>query len=58
VVLDTPATNMNGRGDAELTFRLNNLPSTCGSPIFLIRVPAGKWIATGAVITSSNSSDF
>jgi hypothetical protein len=57
-VLDTPATNMNGRGDAELTFRLNNLPSACGSPVFLIRVPAGKWIATGAVITSSNSSDF
>ena len=49
-VLDTPATDLSSRGDAELTFRLN-VPSACDNPLFLIRIPqaALRWIATGAI---------
>jgi len=45
-VVDTPATALSSVGNAALTFKVN-IPSVCNNPVFLIRVPAGKWIATG-----------
>lgn len=58
-VLDSPATDLSPRGDAELSFRLN-VPSECGSPVFLIRIPqAGlRWIATGTVPVAANASGY
>jgi len=50
--IDTAATPLSTRGDAELSFKLN-VPAVCSAPLFLIRVPAGKWIATGADVTAS-----
>ena len=52
-VFDTPKTVLNAHGDAQFTGRLGQVPSSCGSPVFLIRIvsPAGAsglWIATGA----------
>lgn len=55
--IDTQPTPLSTRGDAELSFKLN-VPSVCVSPVFLIRVPSGKWIATGAAPTSSVFSGF
>jgi hypothetical protein len=45
-VIDTPATNLSTDGDAELSFKII-VPPACNNPRFLIRVPSGKWIATG-----------
>jgi len=55
--IDTAATPLSTRGDAELSFKLN-VPAVCSAPLFLIRVPAGKWIATGADVTASVFSGF
>jgi hypothetical protein len=54
---DTPAVDLNSKGNAELSFKLS-VPLGCANPLFLIRAPqAGlKWIATGAVRTTSDSS--
>ena len=53
--IDTPATNLSTDGNAELSFRLT-VPVVCNNPVFLIRVPAGKWIATGT--KPSTGSNF
>jgi hypothetical protein len=45
-VIDTPAASLSPAGDAELSFKLS-VPPTCNNPLFLIRVPSGRWIATG-----------
>jgi hypothetical protein len=50
--IDTPATALSPVGDAELTFRIN-VPAVCNNPLFLIRVPSGRWIATGTKPASS-----
>ena len=55
-ILDTPTTALSPTGDAELSFRLA-LPSTCSSPLFLIRAGV-RWIAAGAVRTTVRSSDY
>jgi len=53
-VIDTPATTLTAAGNAELTFKIS-LPPVCNNPLFLIRVPSGRWIATGTKpATSSN----
>jgi len=53
--IDTPAASLSSTGDAELSFKIA-VPPTCNNPLFLIRVPAGKWIDTGTKpATSSNS---
>src|SRR6266581_1139337 len=52
--IDTPATALSSVGDAELTFKIT-VPAVCNNPLFLIRVPSGKWIATG---TKPGSSPF
>lgn len=44
-IVDTPAAALSAAGNAELSFRIS-VPATCGNPLFLIRVPSGRWIAT------------
>jgi hypothetical protein len=55
--IDTPAAALNSAGDAELTFRIN-VPPVCNNPLFLIRVPSGRWIATGTKPASSAQSSY
>jgi hypothetical protein len=55
--IDTPAASLGSEGNAELSFRIN-VPPTCNNPVFLIRVPAGKWIATGTKPASSSISRY
>ena len=55
--IDTPATTLSADGNAELSFRLT-VPVVCNSPVFLIRVPAGKWIATGTKPASGSNSEY
>ena len=56
-ILDTAAVDLSPNGNAELSFKLN-VPSGCASPLFLIRVPAGRWIATGAMPIASYASTY
>jgi len=44
--VDTPTTALSSSGNAELSFKIS-VPATCNNPAFLIRVPSGRWIATG-----------
>jgi hypothetical protein len=53
--IDTPAANLSTTGDAELSFKIN-IPAACSKPVFLIRVPSGRWIATGTKPASSSNS--
>jgi hypothetical protein len=57
-VVDTPAADLTTSGNAELSFQLMNVPSSCGSPLFLIRIPqAGlRWIAAGAILSTNSMS--
>jgi hypothetical protein len=55
--LDTPATSLSDAGDAELSFKLS-IPATCNNPLFLIRTPSGRWIATGTKPASSSKSNY
>jgi hypothetical protein len=53
VITDTVAVPLNVHGDANFTGILQNIPSTCSNPLFLVRIAApagaaGRWIATGA----------
>jgi hypothetical protein len=56
-VIDTPATSLSSDGNAELSFKIN-VPSGCNKPVFLIRVPAGKWIATGTKPSTTLKSNY
>ena len=59
IVIDTPAAALSPLGNAELSFRLTNVPANCASPLFLIRIPQFglRWIATGILpVTMSRSS--
>src|SRR5262249_49435390 len=52
IALDTPAVPLSSRGDAQFSGRLENMPSPCVNPLFLVRIAvptgaAGRWIATG-----------
>ena len=52
-ILDTSAVSLNAHGDAHFAGQVPDLPATCDSPVFLIRIAApagaaGRWIATGA----------
>jgi hypothetical protein len=55
--IDTPATNLSTEGNAELSFKLT-IPVVCNNPVFLIRVPAGKWIATGTKPATGSNSGY
>ena len=55
-VRDTPTVTLSPQGDAEFSgTTITPIPSTCNSSnvVFLVRIPAGRWIANGAVRTSS-----
>ena len=59
-ILDTPDVPIDVDGDARFSGTLQNLPATCASPVFLVRIASlelpgvdpdaadGLWIATGA----------
>lgn len=55
--IDTPATALSADGNADLSFKIN-VPAVCNSPVFLVRVPAGKWIATGTKPATSTQVDY
>jgi hypothetical protein len=51
-VLDTIPVSLNVHGDAHFTGHTQNIPASCGNPLFLVRVATagpefGRWIATG-----------
>ena len=43
--IDTSAVTLSSEGNAELSFKIN-VPQNCRNPLFLVRVPSGRWIAT------------
>ena len=56
-VIETPATKLSVDGNASLSFKLN-VPATCNNPLFLVRVPSGRWIATGTRTTTESNSGY
>jgi len=57
VTFDTPAVPLSPQGDADFSGPIGPIVSTCNSSnvAFLIRIPAGRWIANGAVRSSSQN---
>jgi hypothetical protein len=55
--IDTPTANLSTDGNADLSFKIN-VPAVCNNPVFLIRVPAGKWIATATKPAASSKSGY
>jgi hypothetical protein len=55
--IDTPAANLSSEGNAELSFKII-VPAACNNPLFLIRVPSGRWIATGTKPSTSSKSHY
>lgn len=56
-VRDTPPVTLSPQGDAEFSGTTTlPLPSSCNSSnvVFLVRIAAGRWIANGAVRSSSD----
>jgi hypothetical protein len=56
-VRDTPLVTLSPQGDAEFSGTTTlPLPSSCNSSnvVFLVRIAAGRWIANGAVRSSSD----
>ena len=52
-VIDTPLVPLDEEGNARFSGDLGSLPAICASQpdvAFLIRIPAGRWIANGAVL--------
>jgi hypothetical protein len=56
-VIDTPAASLSTDGDAELSFKIL-VPPACNNPRFLLRVPSGKWIATGTKAATGSKSHY
>ena len=56
-VIDTPATHLSAEGNAELSFKIS-VPPVCTNPLFLIRVPSGRWIATGTKPATTSRSRY
>lgn len=54
-LLDTPAVALSPEGNAEFSGVFPSIP-TCSKPAFLIRA-GSKWIAAGAVPTTSSATD-
>lgn len=54
VLVDTPLVDLSPQGEARFSGNLGILPMACLEPdiAFLVRVPAGRWIANGAVRSS------
>ncbi|HTP36038.1 MAG TPA: hypothetical protein VMJ75_27875 [Candidatus Acidoferrales bacterium] len=55
--VDTPTAVLSADGNAELSFKIG-VPATCNNPLFLIRVPSGRWIATGTKPSMSSKSGY
>jgi hypothetical protein len=56
--IDTPAVPLPSTGTTDLTFKIS-VPSSCGTPAFLIRVAGAlRWIATGTEPTISSKSGY
>jgi hypothetical protein len=57
LVIDTPLVPLSATGDAEFSGAVAPIPSTCtpSNTVFLIRIPANRWIANGAVRTGPGS---
>ncbi len=55
--VDTPATKLSPAGNADLSFRLS-VPTSCNNPLFLIRVPSGRWIATGTTSAQESNTGY
>ena len=55
--IDTPTAALSSAGNAELSFKVN-VPAACNNPLFLIRVPSGRWIATGTKPSTSPRSNY
>ena len=53
-VFDTPTVPLSAQGDAQFIGNLGSVPASCNNPLFLVRVGAGAWIATGLVRTMSD----
>lgn len=50
-ILDTPSVTLNAHGNATFAGHIQNIPSSCSNPLFLIRIAApagaaGRWIAS------------
>ena len=56
-IINTPATQLSDEGNAELSFKIS-VPPACNHPLFLIRVPSGRWIATGTKPATSSKSHY
>ena len=54
---DTPTAALSAAGNAELSFRIN-VPASCSNPVFLIRVPSGRWIATATKPSTTGKSNY
>jgi len=54
VVVDTPLVTLSAQGDAEFEGNLSPFPTVCTPTnlAFLVRIPADRWIANGAVRSS------
>jgi hypothetical protein len=55
--IDTQTASLDPDGNAELSFKIG-VPATCRNPLFLIRVPSGRWIATGTMLSKSSNSHY
>ncbi len=56
-VIDTPLVTLSPQGDAEFSgAAISPFPSSCNASnvVFLVRIAANRWIANGAVRSSSN----
>ena len=54
LVVDTPLVTLSAQGDAEFEGNLSPFPTVCTPTnlAFLVRIPADRWIANGAVRSS------
>jgi len=55
--VDTPTASLSTAGNAELSFKIT-VPTTCNNPLFLIRVPSGRWIATGTKPATQSAARY
>ena len=63
VIRDTSEVRLTQQGDTHFRGEVNGIPSPCANPVFLVRIgpsfpvpgAVGRWLATGAVRTTSDS---
>jgi hypothetical protein len=64
MILDTSDVKIDGEGNASFNGKINGIPATCNSPVFLLRIATintpnpeqarGAWIATGTQRVTKN----